>query len=441
MRRDLLDGWVQRVSVADLAGRQLAHLSVRAEGETIPVVLVSGLGLGAIDKASNARLRASSRPQASGLQARCRARIQGGRVVWASATAIAIVRDARTWLFESAAAGPLTLTELEDTSRIVGPSPIDREALDARGADMVSRLAQGGHVDKRLGLLRALAKASSRVARRVEAIRGDLARIGDADGLARRAQLFVAAAGHAPRGATRLAAVDWSSGEPRTVELSLDPSRDARSQIEALFTRSRRLKEGAAIARHRLAEAETSLRALGDVATALETGDGDVEPLIARARAAAPRDFRTQPVAAPGKRAPKRPVALPYRTFVGASGARILVGRGAAHNDALTLTVARPHDLWLHAKGWAGAHVVVPLKKGTSCPTDVLVEAAHLAAHFSDARGEAVVDVQYVERRYVRKPRGSPAGLVVVDRERVLALRQVQGVLKDLLEREAPAEN
>ncbi|HLK37037.1 MAG TPA: NFACT family protein, partial [Polyangiaceae bacterium] len=326
MRRELLGGWVQRVSVADLAGRQLAHLSVRAEGETVPVLLVSGLGLGAIDKASNARLRASSRPQASsGLQARCRARIQGGRVVWASATAIAVVRDARTWLFESGTAGPLALTELEDASHIRGPPRIDREALDARGAEMAARLAEGGHLDQRQGLLRALARASSRVARRVEAIRGDLARIGEADGLARRAQLFVAAAAHAPRGATRLVAVDWSSGEPRTVELSLDPSRDARSQIEALFTRSRRLKEGAAIARARLAEAETSLRALRDVANALDTGEGDVEPLIERARAAAPRDFRTQTIAAVGKRAARQPAALPYRTFVAVSGARILV--------------------------------------------------------------------------------------------------------------------
>jgi len=45
---------------------------------------------------------------------------------------------------------------------------------------------------------------------------------------------------------------------------------------------------------------------------------------------------------------------------------------------------ARGHDLWLHAKGRTGAHVVVPLDKGHTCPAEVLIDAAHLAAHFSD---------------------------------------------------------
>jgi predicted ribosome quality control (RQC) complex YloA/Tae2 family protein len=85
--------------------------------------------------------------------------------------------------------------------------------------------------------------------------------------------------------------------------------------------------------------------------------------------------------------------------------------------------VARPHDLWLHAKGRTGAHVIVPLDKGRPCPSDLLVDAAHLAAHFSEARGEGVVEIQHTPRRYLRKPRGSAPGLCVVDREKVTVLR------------------
>jgi predicted ribosome quality control (RQC) complex YloA/Tae2 family protein len=114
-----------------------------------------------------------------------------------------------------------------------------------------------------------------------------------------------------------------------------------------------------------------------------------------------------------------------------------LVGRGAAHNDELTLHVARPHDLWLHAKNRVGAHVIVPLDKGHTCPGDLLVDAAHLAAHFSDARNETTVEIQHTPRRHVRKPKGSPPGLVVVDREKVFVLRVDPGRLRELLEREA----
>jgi predicted ribosome quality control (RQC) complex YloA/Tae2 family protein len=98
--------------------------------------------------------------------------------------------------------------------------------------------------------------------------------------------------------------------------------------------------------------------------------------------------------------------------------------------------VARPRDLWLHAKNRKGSHVVVPLAKGAACPPEVLAEAAHLAAHFSDAREEDLVEIQHTPRRYVRKPRKSPPGLVVVDREKVMILRRRPEVLRGLLERE-----
>ena len=115
------------------------------------------------------------------------------------------------------------------------------------------------------------------------------------------------------------------------------------------------------------------------------------------------------------------------------SGQPILVGRGGKDNDALTTRHARPHDLWMHAKGVPGAHVVVPLDKGTTCHAELLVDAATLAAYHSDARGESVCDVSYVERRYVRKPRGSAPGAVTYEREKVIAVRREEARLARLL--------
>ena len=232
--------------------------------------------------------------------------------------------------------------------------------------------------------------------------------------------------------------MDWSTGEARTVTLKLDPARGAREQIDAMFRRARRLKEGVRIGEARLADAHGALAALRTIVSELEGAtDEAIAGLEARARAAAPKDFRLGQTTS-GERKPGGTQAPlpPYRTFVAASGARMLVGRGGDRNDALTFHVARPHDLWLHAKNRAGAHVVVPLAKNADCPADVLVDAAHLAAHFSDARDETVVEVQYTPRRYLRKPRGSASGLVVVDREKVLVLRREEARLRALLERE-----
>jgi predicted ribosome quality control (RQC) complex YloA/Tae2 family protein len=289
-------------------------------------------------------------------------------------------------------------------------------------------------------LQRALAKASARIARRIVAICGDMADMQAAEAAARHAPLFVAEAARAARGATVIRTVDWSSGEPEMVEMALDPAKSARQQVDALFKRARRLKGGNHIARERLAKAVRSREALASVALALEHPEADLDALEVAARTAAPGDFPgvmvapTRSIAARAMRA--RP---PHRTFRSVSGAPIYVGRGAAHNDSLTLHVARPHDLWMHAKGRRGAHVVVPLEKGASCPADVLVEAGHLAAHFSEARDERIVEILYVQRRYVRKPRGSAPGAVVVDREKVIVLRKDDDVLRGLLEREAGA--
>jgi hypothetical protein len=444
MHPTLPGGHVQRVIVARAGDQEVALLHVRVPGQTFYVVVAGGVGIGVVDAAGRARLREAAQGPPAPSQARWRARLEGARVVAVGLREVAFAREGAVWVARAEAASLALVgydADSDDAARSgaikrVGAEPL--EALQARGAALIGALGEAGADSRSEALRRALAKASSRVARRVDAVRGDLARAESADDLARRAQLFVAEASRVPRGASQLVAVDWTTGEAREVTMKLDPARGAQEQIDALFRRARRLKEGARIARSRLADAESILAALADVARALESDAPDLAALETRARAAAPRDFRlgtSAAAATPRPRADQTP-RPPFRVFLGASGRRILVGRGAEKNDALTFHVARPHDLWLHAKDRAGAHVVVTLDKGASCPADLLVEAAHLAAHFSDARDEHVVDIQYTPRRYLRKPRGSAPGFVVVDREKVMALRRQDEILRLLLERE-----
>jgi predicted ribosome quality control (RQC) complex YloA/Tae2 family protein len=126
----------------------------------------------------------------------------------------------------------------------------------------------------------------------------------------------------------------------------------------------------------------------------------------------------------------------PYREFRAHGQRSVLVGRGASDNDALTREHARPHDLWLHARGTSGAHVVVALKRDEACPQELLLDASHLAAHFSSARDETHVEVSYTPKRYVRKPRNAPAGLVQLEREKVLMLQLEPGRIARLLANE-----
>src|SRR4029453_11481600 len=111
----------------------------------------------------------------------------------------------------------------------------------------------------------------------------------------------------------------------------------------------------------------------------------------------------------------------------------IYVGRGANKNDELTWKIARGNDLWLHARDVPGAHVVVPLERGRSADPDTLVDAATLAAHHSNARDEAQVDVGYALRKHLRKPRGAGPGVVLVAQQKTIRVRMEQARLERLL--------
>ena len=441
----LLEGAV--VQRADVSERG-AVLKVREPGRTT-FVIVSGAGVGLTEARA-------AKPDGS----RSAVRIEGFRVVWVSARGVGLARQTKPPEGAEAPEGTDAPAVVErarvDAGRdgrvkvYVGEeawtdADADEAAPEAERAqwlargERLARDASSHAIDgRRADALRAVKRAVTRIARRVTAVRGDLARIGDAEALASRAQWLIAEAVRAPRGAKSLTVVDWSSGEPQTIEVPLDPGKPARVQVEAMFQRARRLKLGAKVAGERLAQAEKALAGLAPIESAIASAADlrAIDDAVARARSIAPKDVKleSQSTHAGGPRTQAK--APPFRTFHARAGSRLLVGRGAAHNDVLTFQIARPHDLWLHAKGYPGAHVIVPLTKNRSCPSDLLVDAAHLAAHFSDARDEAVVDVQYASRRHLRKPRGSAPGLVVVDREKVIAVRIDAETLRALLESE-----
>jgi predicted ribosome quality control (RQC) complex YloA/Tae2 family protein len=140
---------------------------------------------------------------------------------------------------------------------------------------------------------------------------------------------------------------------------------------------------------------------------------------------------QTPPQALPqAKPAPSQP----YRAYVSAAGQAIWVGRGAKHNEALSFQLAKPWHLWLHARGQSGAHVLVPLNRNEETKPETLIDAAHLAWHFSNGREEPVGEVSYVQARHLRKQKGR-AGAVLLTQEKTFRLRVEKARLDRLLSR------
>lgn len=110
---------------------------------------------------------------------------------------------------------------------------------------------------------------------------------------------------------------------------------------------------------------------------------------------------------------------VPFKTFI-LGGYTIYVGNNAKQNDLLTLKFASKNDLFFHAKDVSGSHVILKQKPGSNVPIKILEATASIAAHYSKRKTDSLCPVAYTEKKYVRKPKGSPPGLVLIEKEKVL---------------------
>jgi predicted ribosome quality control (RQC) complex YloA/Tae2 family protein len=103
-------------------------------------------------------------------------------------------------------------------------------------------------------------------------------------------------------------------------------------------------------------------------------------------------------------------------------GDELLVGRSAQQNHLVTFELSRPQDVWLHARGCPGAHVI--LRSGESSPSRASIEeAAAVAARYSANRAAGKVTVDWTYRKYVRRLGKGTPGLVSYTNEQSVVVR------------------
>jgi predicted ribosome quality control (RQC) complex YloA/Tae2 family protein len=431
--------WDAKVSRVDQPEPGLLSLSFRASGRNEVLLLVTLPGtmeLGVVEK----RPRGAT---ASPSTTKLRRHIEGARIEEVArsrrAIRVSLTRGGSRQFLVAAPSKPYGAWWLceADGSLVVrspaapGEAPAENEHLVAESIDALRARgpsALAAHEEARKAQLeRALRRHIKRLVKKRDAITADLERSKKAEELHEKASLLLAHSSEIPANSTDFEVPSWQDPE-RSVRIALDPKKTPAELAQDLYAKAKRLKRGLDVAPARLAAVEAELQALRGIETdAAGQSNEELESTLSG---------HGVTIVEPRERERKRRQAgarLPYRAFSTEDDATVLVGRGAADNDRLTLRVARPHDLWLHARGVTGAHVVVPLAKGKSCSSDTLVDAATLAAHFSDLRGEPVVDVLYTPRRFVRKRKGSPVGSVTLEREKVIAVRVEPARLDRLL--------
>ena len=200
------------------------------------------------------------------------------------------------------------------------------------------------------------------------------------------------------------------SGE-QDVAIPLEPAMSPDRNIRRYFTKAKKGEKGSHIIRTRKREMEREIAHSRKAFERIEALESPAEliPLIPQEKAerAAERDT------APARR---------FRRYDIDATHTVYVGKSEADNDILTHDFASPGDLWFHAQGAPGSHVIL---KGyhRSTPNSVIERAAAIAAYFSKARSSSTVPVIYAEKRHVRRPRKSKPGTALCSRGKTIFVK------------------
>lgn len=252
----------------------------------------------------------------------------------------------------------------------------------------------------------------------------DLEGHGDADEHKRIGDLLLANIGREKRRGNKVALTDYFTEEMPQIELELDENSTLQEEAARRFSRYTKARRAVQEITQRRSTLEQELAMLLERRSELES------IIAARDEAALESFWGEAQRQTPGERVrPKTAESIPgTRRYRSSDGYEILVGRAARVNDYLTFRVARPYDLWLHAADYPGSHVVIRNPTRADIPHRTIIEAAQLAAAFSQARRDAKVDVHYTQRKFLSKPRGAAPGLVRMSSFRSLTVQPIEAI-------------
>ncbi len=294
------------------------------------------------------------------------------------------------------------LTHLADVAE-AGTYPTFSGLLDAC---FESREKQERMKQRATDLWGILHRSQARLSRKLEAQAGELAEAEKGEAYQRLGDLVTANLWRLQRGDATLVATDYYEDPPREVTVPLDPRLSPSANAQRYYKYYTKAKHAREYLAREMEKSREELAYLASVEVFLAKAESEHDLNEIREelhRAGYANRMR-------GYAPPKQQKARPMEFTAPVGGWRILVGRNNLQNDLLTFRTARKGDLWFHAKGVPGSHVIL-LCDGEEPVAEDYTYAATLAAIYSAAEGD-MVPVDYTRVRYVKKPPAARPGYV-----------------------------
>ncbi len=247
----------------------------------------------------------------------------------------------------------------------------------------------------------------SRISRRLNNQRAELAACADKESLRINAELITAYQHTLKKGSLFYELENYYDNN-NILRIPADPALSPSANAQKYYKEYRKAKTAEQMLATLIEQGEEELQYIDSVIDSLSRASGFGE--INEIRAELARSGYLKRKNLPNKKTlQKASDPIEYRS---SDGFKILVGRNNVQNDHLSLKTAAKGDLWLHTQKIPGSHVIV-CAQGDDIPDNTVLEAARIAAYHSRARESANVPVDYTQARNLKKPVGAKPGKVI----------------------------
>ena len=315
-------------------------------------------------------------------------------------------------------------TEAESSSAAL----VDGDFNDGEMVQDIKAPSGGDSRSSRLhnSLKKGVSKALKAINKKNASLQRELDKAESLEATMSRANLIISNLYRLPAGSTSVEVEDWDNGgELVTLELNTKEYSSAQEEADALFAKGRKMKRGSKVIQELMVRSVEALEILNDaemdLGVAGQTDDEGMLVLVAERleRTSSKTGFQMPSLDEDtgGQSKPKqnknKKENQTYRKFTSPSGLQVLVGRNKRQNESICFKEAKQDDVWFHARGCPGAHVLLCVRRGSvKAEEKDLQFAANLAAFYSDARTERRAQVTTAEPKHIQKPRGAPPGAV-----------------------------
>lgn len=262
---------------------------------------------------------------------------------------------------------------------------------------------------KSQAIVKTVTNLRNRAARKLENQRRELAATENRDALRIKGELITANLYRMEKGQTKLVAENYYDPDLKPIEIPLSPLLSPQQNAAKYFKDYNKAKNAVIYLTEQIEKGQVELEYLGSILDELNRAETEKDLTDIRAELTGGGYLKNTDKKKKMKTPPSKPME-----FVSSSGMRIRVGRNNTQNDLLTLKSSFKSDLWLHTQKIHGSHVIISCE-GQPPDDDTLVEAAKLAAYYSQARDSQNVPVDYTIVKNVKKPAGAKPGMVIYD--------------------------